>query len=125
MTCHNILQANPEARLPTVSLALFLQPGGDKYCIFLLRLSTFLLGLTLEGILLVFNNWTKLSIPLLGTELAKRPLPKKGENLADTKATLKTLAESSFTRAVEACAGSEASLKEADDFKQSVKFNSC
>lgn len=49
INCCIILQAHPEARLPTVSLALFLQPGGDKYCIFLLRLTTFLLGSTLEG----------------------------------------------------------------------------
>jgi hypothetical protein len=60
-------------------------------------------------------------ILFLGTELAARPAPKKSENLTDIKASLKTLAGDSFTHAVEACAGSEATLREADNFKKSVK----
>jgi hypothetical protein len=63
-----------------------------------------------------------LLIIFLGTELETRPAPKKSENLAGIKATLKTLAGDSFTHAVEACAGLEATLREADNFKKSVKL---
>lgn len=64
----------------------------------------------------------KLNPSFIETELVTRPLPKKGENLADTKDLFKTLAESSFTHAVEACAGSEASLLGADNFRQLVNY---
>jgi hypothetical protein len=74
--------------------------------------------------ILHIQSGPNLLILFLGTELAARPAPKKSENLTDLKATLKTLAGDSFTHAVEACAGSEATLREADNFKKSVKLTS-
>ncbi|XP_059488882.1 uncharacterized protein LOC132204405 [Neocloeon triangulifer] len=99
-----IKSMHPEACLPTISLALLLQPGGDKYCNFFLRLTTFLL-----------KNSLKID------DLKNRPKSKKKDSEVESDVDLKREIYILIEKAAEDHGNAAATLHGADTFCKKLK----
>ncbi|XP_065335911.1 uncharacterized protein LOC135936851 [Cloeon dipterum] len=99
-----IKSAHPDANLPTVSLALLLQPGGDKYCNFLLRLTMFLLAHSMK----------------VG-DLKARPNVKSEESLRSLIEETKRDVSCLLLSAAQSHANAVATFSQAEEFSRKLK----